>query len=128
MQFDPRAVPLSRYRRAGDLVFLSGQIAFGRDGKITAADIEGQTRQVLQNISSVLAECGCTLRDVVNATIWLANADDFARFNQIYAEYFPANPPARSTVISGLLAGALVEIAVVATQPASKNEADRRVN
>ena len=117
MQFDPQSVPLSKYRRAGDLVFLSGQIAFDRDGNITAPDIEGQTRQVLQNISALLADCGCTLDDVVNATVWLRNEGDFAQFNRVYAEHFSAIPPARSTVISDLLAGALVEIAVVALLP-----------
>jgi len=114
MQFDPQSVPLSRYRRVGDLVFLSGQIAIDRNGAMVAPDIEGQTRRVLENISAVLAECGCTLKDVVNATVWLRDEGDFVQFNRVYAEYFPESPPARSTVISGLLLGALVEIAVVA--------------
>lgn len=71
----------------------------------------------MENISNVLGECGATLADVVNATVWLAHEDSFGRFNEIYAGYFTEAPPARTTVISGLLAGALVEIAVVALVP-----------
>ena len=114
MQFDPQSVPLSRYRRVGDLVFLSGQIAIDRNGIMVSLEIEGQTRRVLENISAVLAECGCTLEDVVNTTVWLRDEGDFAQFNRVYAQYFQKSLPARSTVISGLLLGALVEIAVVA--------------
>jgi 2-iminobutanoate/2-iminopropanoate deaminase len=124
MQFDPKAVPLSRYRRAGELVFLSGQIAIDRNGAMVAPDIEGQTRRVLENISAVLSECGCALKDVINATVWLRDDGDFAQFNLVYAEYFPENPPALSMVISDLLAGAPVEIAVVASFPASKGGPD----
>jgi 2-iminobutanoate/2-iminopropanoate deaminase len=114
MRIDPKSVPLSLARRAGDLLFLSGQIAFDDDGKITGAGIAEQTRQVFKNIRGVLEQNGVGLRDVVNATVWLANKDDFLEFNRMYAEYFPSLPPARTTVVSQLLAGALVEIAVVA--------------
>ena len=62
MQFDPQSVPLSRYRRVGDLVFLSGQIAIDRNGAMVAPDIQGQTRRVLENISAVLADAAARSR------------------------------------------------------------------
>ena len=120
MNVDPKKVPLSKYRWAGNLLFLSGQIAFDHQGQLVGTDIAGQTRQVLRNISDVLAECGCTLDDVVNTTVWLREEADFGEFNSDYAEHFQRALPARSTVVSGLLAGALVEIAVVAHVPKNR--------
>lgn len=111
------SIPLSLARRAGDLLFLSGQVALDEAGMVSAVGIAAQTQQVLARIDKVLRDNGATLGDVVNATVWLANADDFAAFNAAYAAYFPTLPPARSTVVSGLLVGALIEIAVTAYAP-----------
>ena len=83
----------------GGLVFLSGQLAFGSDGKIAAPDIAGQTEQVLANIRSVLGTVGLDLSDVVNATVWLTQGADFPAFNEVYARIFGEHRPARSTVI-----------------------------
>lgn len=107
-------VPLSPARRAGDLLFLSGQIALDADRKISAPDVGGQTKQVMRNIEEVLATHGAMLEDVVSATVWIADEIDFPAFNEAYRESFPTMPPARSTVVSGLMLGAKVEIAVVA--------------
>ena len=122
MIFDPKKAPLSKYRRAGNILFLSGQIAFDHYGQLVGTDIAEQTRQVFRNISEVLKECRCTLNDVVNATVWLREESDFAEFNSVYAEHFQGILPARSTVVSGLLANALVEIAVVAYLPMDDGE------
>lgn len=110
---DLASIPLSPARRAGDLLFLAGQIALV-GGVIEAPDIEGQTRQVMANIEAVLKDNGLGLTDIVNATVWLADEADFAAFNTTYAQFFPANPPARTTVVSKLMLNAKIEIAVVA--------------
>ena len=111
-------LPLSKAARAGDFVFLSGQLGLGPDGKLAGEDVKAQTRQTIENIKSLLAEAGCELSDVMKATVWLTNTGDFAAFNEVYAEYFSTNPPPRSAVCSALmLPGALVEIEVVAYHP-----------
>ena len=115
---DGQPLPLSKAVRAGDYVFLSGQLGLSAQGQLAGSSIETQTRQALHNISGILAEAGASLAQVIKSTVWLVERSDFARFNQIYAEYFPHQPPARSTVVCGLvLAGALVEIEVVAYAP-----------
>lgn len=115
---DGKPLPLSKAIRAGDFVFLSGQLGLNTHGQLAGQTIETQTRQALQNISAILAEAGASLSHVVKSTVWLVDRADFGRFNQIYAEYFAHQPPVRSTVVSGLvLNGALVEIEVVAYAP-----------
>ena len=115
---DGRVLPLSKAVRAGDFVFLSGQLGLRVDGTLAGTDIETQTRQSLENIKAILSEAGCSFAQVIKSTVWLVERSDFARFNQIYAEYYPARPPARSTVVSGLvLAGALVEIETLVYAP-----------
>ena len=115
---DGKPLPLSKAVRAGDFVFLSGQLGLSAQGQLAGSSIETQTRQALHNISGILAEAGASLAQVIKSTVWLVERSDFARFNQIYAEYFPHQPPARSTVVCGLvLAGALVEIEVVVYAP-----------
>ncbi|WP_313804621.1 RidA family protein [Sphingobium sp.] len=97
------------------LLFLSGQLPFDADRTISAADIDGQTRQVLANIIAVLRPQGLTLDDVVKATVWLKNASDFAAFDAAYADCFGVHKPARSTVVSDLVVpSALIEIEVIA--------------
>ena len=112
------ALPLSKAARAGDFVFLSGQLSLNAQGQLVGAEIEAQTRQCLENIKTLLSESGCGLENVVKATVWLVDPKDFAGFNKIYAEYFPNNPPTRSAVCTSLvLADALVEIEVLAYSP-----------
>ena len=115
---DGRTLPLSRAVRAGDFVFLSGLVGSSTDGQIVGDDIKTQTRQCLQNIKTTLAIAGADFKDVAKATVWLTDPAYFPEFNEIYAEFFPANPPARSTVCSALVhPDALVEIEVVAYCP-----------
>lgn len=111
--------PLSPSRRAGDLVFTSGQLGRDGEGRIVEGGIEAQARQAIANLVSVLTAAGCTPADVVKVTAWLTDPDFAAAFNDIYRETFGAPYPARSTVISGLLApGALIEIEAIAYRPA----------
>jgi reactive intermediate/imine deaminase len=110
-------MPLSKAVRAGDLIFVAGQIAFDADGKVGEGPIEVQTRMVLEAIKATLAEAGAGLADVVKTTVWLTDPRDFGRFNAVYAEYFPNDPPARSTLRADLLLDVKVEIEAVAYAP-----------
>lgn len=112
-----RKLTLSRAIRAGDFVFLTGQVPF-KDGQVmTTGTIEDQTRAVLDDIKSTLAEAGCGLPDVVKAMVWLRDRADFPGFNAVYGEYFPEEPPTRSAVVSDLLVDVRVEVEVVAYKP-----------
>ncbi len=112
-----RTLSLSRAIRAGDFVFLTGQVPF-KDGQVmTTGTIEDQTRAVLDDIKATLAEAGCGLPDVVKAMVWLRDRADFPGFNAVYGEYFPEEPPTRSAVVSDLLVDVRVEVEVVAYKP-----------
>ena len=112
-----RKLSLSRAIRAGDFVFLTGQVPF-KDGQVmTAGSVEEQTRAVLDDIKATLAEAGCALSDVVKAMVWLRDRADFPGFNAVYGEYFPEEPPARSAVVSDLLVDVRVEVEVVVYKP-----------
>ena len=89
--FGTSHVPLSPAVRAGDFVFVSGQVPVV-DGKIVEGGIGPQTRKVLENIAAALALAGCELSDVVKTTVWLKHAEDFAGFNAAYAPFFPKRP------------------------------------
>jgi 2-iminobutanoate/2-iminopropanoate deaminase len=112
-----RKLSLSRAIRAGDFVFLTGQVPFKDSQVMTTGSVEEQTRAVLEDIKATLAEAGCTLADVVKSMVWLRDRADFPGFNAIYGEYFPQDPPARSAVVSELLVDVRVEIEVVAYKP-----------
>ena len=117
-----RTLSLSRAVRAGDMVYLTGQVPM-RDGAVmTDGSIEDQTRAVLDDIAATLALAGCALADVVKSMVWLTSRDDFPGFNAVYAEYFPHEPPARSAVVSDLLVDVKIEIEVIAYQPQNSNQ------
>jgi 2-iminobutanoate/2-iminopropanoate deaminase len=100
--------------RAGDFIFVAGQGPVNpASGKIESEEIEGQTRQVLENVRAILEAGGATMADVVKATVHLSDMSLFERYNAVYAEYFPDPKPVRTTVGSQLH-GFLVEIDVVA--------------
>ncbi len=113
----PKAMgPYSQAIRVGDFVFCAGQVGLDPStGKLVEGDIQVQTRRVLQNLSAALEAAGSSLSRVVKTTVFLTNLDDFQKMNAIYAEFFPAAPPARSTVqVARLPAGASVEIDAIA--------------
>ena len=112
-----RTLSLSRAIRAGDFVFLTGQVPFEDGLPMVTGGIEEQTRAVLDEIEATLALAGCGLADVVKAMVWLTDRTDFPGFNAVYAEYFPEQPPARSAVVSDLLVDVRVEVEVVAYKP-----------
>jgi 2-iminobutanoate/2-iminopropanoate deaminase len=111
------SVPVSKAVKEKGFIFVSGQLAYDENGAIVGGDVATQTKIVLQNIDRILKEAGSDLSRVVKCTCWLTDKNHFSEFNKIYASFFPQNPPARSTVSSGLMVeGALVEIEVIASQ------------
>ncbi len=112
-----RRLSLSRAIRAGDFVFLTGQIPLKDGAPIVTGSIEEQTRAVLEDIKKTLADADCTLSDVVKSMVWLTDRADFPGFNAIYGEYFPDQPPTRSAVVNDLLVDVRVEVEVVAYKP-----------
>lgn len=108
--------PYSQAIRTGNLLFCSGQIALDpATGQIAAADVEGQTRRVMENIRAVLAAAGADFGSVVKTTIFLKSMGDFPKVNEIYGSFFGKPAPARSTVeVSRLPKDVLVEIEVIA--------------
>ncbi len=109
-----RAMPFSRAVRAGDFVYVSGQVPLGDDTEIVAGGIVEQTHQTMKNVISALETAGAALKDVVKCTVWLEDARDFATFNKVYLSYFADHPPARSCVESRLMIAAKVEIEAIA--------------
>ncbi|MFN8411500.1 MAG: RidA family protein [Anaerolineales bacterium] len=113
----PKAIgPYSQAIRTDFAIFTAGQVGIDpATGELVSANVEEQTRQVLKNLQNVLDAAGSSLANVVKTTVFLKDMNDFAKMNNIYAEAFGENPPARSTVaVAGLPKGALVEIEVVA--------------
>ncbi len=114
---DGRKLTLSRAVRAGGFVFLTGQVPM-RDGvPLTDGTIEEQTRACIEHIRDTLAAARCTLDDVVKTTVWLRSRDDFPGFNEVYGEFFPDRPPARSALVSDFLIDIRVEIECIAYRP-----------
>ncbi|MBM4424745.1 MAG: RidA family protein [Chloroflexi bacterium] len=114
----PKAIgPYSQAIGVGQFVFTAGQLALDpATGELISGGIEDQTRRVLSNLKAVLEAAGSRLDNVVKTTVFLANMSDFPKMNAAYAEFFPANPPARTTVQAAALPkGGLVEIECVAT-------------
>ncbi len=113
----PQAIgPYSQAIRSEQMVFLSGQIPLDpATGELVAGDIADQTRRVLQNMQAILEAAGSSLDQVVKTTVMLADMNDFAVMNQVYAEFFLHHPPARSTFqVAALPKGARVEIEAIA--------------
>jgi 2-iminobutanoate/2-iminopropanoate deaminase len=112
----PALGPYSQGIAAGGFVFLAGQIPLMRDtGKFVEGGIAEQTEQCIVNIKALLASQGLTLADVVKATVFLADMEEFAAMNEVYKKHFSDTPPARSTVqVARLPKDARVEIEVIA--------------
>ena len=96
-------------------MFISGQVPVNPTTGELTGDIRVQTRQVLENIKSILLAAGASTADVVKTTVFLKNLDDFNAMNEVYREYFPNDAPARSTIeLSRIPRGSLVEIEAIA--------------
>jgi 2-iminobutanoate/2-iminopropanoate deaminase len=110
--------PYSQAVRVGDMLFVSGQIPIDpKTGEVVKGGIKEQTRQVLENIKTVLEAAGYTLNDVTMAFVFLADMNMFPEYNEVYAQYFKEKPPARVTVQAARLPrDVLIEIAVIAVR------------
>ncbi len=105
------AGPYSPAVRAGDFIYVSGQVSQQR------GEIEVETRQVLNNIKTILEGAGVSMADVVKCSVFLGNGKEFAAMNAVYAEFFGNEKPARSTIVCGFVADIKVEIDCVAYKP-----------
>lgn len=100
----PAGGPYSHAVAAGGFLFVSGQVPFAPDGSGYVKDtFEGEARLALTNLKRVLDDCGSSLDRVVKTTVFLKDMQNFAAFNQVYTEFFPADPPARTCVQAGRL-------------------------
>jgi 2-iminobutanoate/2-iminopropanoate deaminase len=112
-------LPFSPGILVGNTLYISGHL--GRDpvsSRLVSGGIEAETRQVLANTREVLRAAGMDFKDVTSVTAYITSFDDFAKFNAVYSESFPANPPARATVqVAALNAGARVELQMIAVKP-----------
>ena len=111
----PRPVgPYTPAVRAGDLIFVSGQVPRDpRTGELAGNDFETQARKVLENVRGVLAAAGATMDDVVSTIVYLTDVDDWGKFNEVYKEFFHAPFPTR-TAVGAQLRGIRVEVSAVA--------------
>ena len=112
----PSAIgPYSQAIVCGDLVFTSGQIPLDAKGELVTGSIEAQSHQVMRNLEAVLMAAGVGFESVLKSTVYVTDLADFSRVNAVYAGYFKATPPARSTVqVAALPRGAAIEIEMIA--------------
>jgi 2-iminobutanoate/2-iminopropanoate deaminase len=113
----PKAIgPYSQAVCNGSWVFVSGCLPIDPiTGDLTGGDIRTQTERVFETLREILTAAKADFKHVLKTTVFLANLEDFADMNEVYAKYFPENPPARSTVqVAALAKGALVEIEITA--------------
>jgi len=109
--------PYSAAVEAGGFIFISGQIALDSKTGEVIADIKSATRQILANMQTILEAAGLKLNSIVKTTIYLKNINDFAAVNDVYAGFFPQEPPARSTIeVSSLPKGVPIEIEAIAAR------------
>lgn len=111
--------PIGPYSQAvmrGNALFVSGQVAIiPSTGELDTSSIENETKQVMENIKAIVETAGMNMSDVVKATIYLSDMNNFSRMNEVYGSYFTSNPPARETVqVSALPKKVNVEISVIA--------------
>lgn len=110
--------PYSQAIQAGNMLFVSGQIAIQKSsGKLITDDIESETAQVMKNLGDILNAAGFEFQHVVKSTIFLQDFNDFAKVNEVYGRSFPNNPPARETVeVSRLPKDVNIEISCIAVK------------
>jgi 2-iminobutanoate/2-iminopropanoate deaminase len=113
----PAVGPYNHAVRTGNLLFCAGQIPLDpATGSLVAGDVRAQTARVLENVKAILDDQGLRFENVVKTTVFLTNLADFAAMNEVYARYFHADFPARSTIqVAALPKGANVEIEVIAS-------------
>lgn len=118
----PKAIgPYSQAVIVGGLLYTSGQIPLDLKGEIVAGGIQEQTHQVFRNLKAILSEAGCCFKDVIKATVFIQDMNEFSQINEVYGQYFNEHKPARSTVeVARLPKDAKVEIELIASIPVEK--------
>jgi reactive intermediate/imine deaminase len=113
--------PYSWATKAGDTVYVSGQASLDETGNVVGEnDIRIQTEQTLRNIQVTLQAAGASLNDVVRTTVYLTDVSNYQGMNDVYSQFFPVDPPARATLLTGLVVeGLLVEIDAIAVLPSA---------
>jgi 2-iminobutanoate/2-iminopropanoate deaminase len=118
IQSDKAAPPIGPYSqavRAGNMLFLSGQVALDAEGNLHIGSIKEETTQVMKNIEALLSEAGAGFEHIVKTTIFLSDMSLFSEVNEVYGSYFSANYPARETIaVKGLPKNVNIEISVTA--------------
>ena len=110
-----QGAPYNQAIRAGELVFVAGQLGLAPGASAPEGDVAAQTEQALRNLAAILEEAGSSLENLVKTSVFLQDLGDFAAMNEVYARYVGERPPARSTFqVAKLPSGALVEIEAVA--------------
>ncbi len=118
----PPIGPYSPAVAAGGLIYVSGLLGTGDDGKLVGPDVASQTRKILDRMGEILAAADTSLSQTVSVSVFLKHAADFEAMNAAYRTYFPEAPPTRTTVVADLLNGALVEIAAIAVPRGATRE------
>lgn len=115
--------PYSPAVAAGGLVYVSGMLGTGADGQLVGPDVASQTKRILDRLKEILEASGSSLAQTVSVSVFLKNPSDFDALNATYREYFRESPPTRTTVVTDLLNGALVEISAIALPNGAAREA-----
>lgn len=113
-------LPFHPGMRAGDFIFVSGQVAKDADGKMTVGNIEEETRATIEALRRVLAAEGADLEDVVKVTVYLEDARNFGRYNGVFKEYFPEGRISRTTVEARAVIECKIEMDCIAYKPLAK--------
>ena len=110
--------PYSHAVKSGNMLYISGQVPFDNNDTLIGTDIGAQTEQTMKNLQALLSSAGLGMKNVVMATVYLADWNDFAGFNKVYSQFMGDHKPARATVeVSGIAGGCLIELAAVAEFP-----------
>lgn len=109
--------PYSQAIKAGNTLYVAGQVGFTPDGKLDTTSIENECRQVINNVKAIVEAAGMNMQQIVKATLYVKDLKNFQKINEIYGTYFRKDPPARETVqVSALPKGANFEISVIAVK------------
>ena len=109
--------PYSQAIKVGNTLYVAGQVGFTLEGKLDSSSVENECRQAINNVKAIVEAAGMNMQQVVKATLYVKDLKNFSKINEVYASYFPQNPPARETVqIAALPKGANFEISVIAVK------------